>query len=67
MTGPKITVETLKNGQQIHCFHRYCQDSIGNFFMVTHKAMGSLHPSIGEMELYVGHAQGHGQFASEYR
>jgi hypothetical protein len=48
MTGPKITVETLRNGQQIHAFHRYCQDSIGNFFMVTHKAMGSLHPSIGK-------------------
>jgi len=50
MTPPQIRVNSLEKGQRVHAFHRYCQDPHGNFFMVTHKSMGSLHPSIGKTD-----------------
>lgn len=47
---PQIRISYLTEGQEVHCFHRYCQDPNGNFFMVDHKSMGSLHPSVGRTD-----------------
>ena len=48
--GPQIRITYLSEGQEVWCFHRYCQDPNGNFFMVDHKSMGSLHPSMGKTD-----------------
>ncbi|CAD7923226.1 unnamed protein product [Amoebophrya sp. A25] len=48
--GPTVRVRQLHENQEVHCFHRYCQDPNGNYFMVDHKTMGSLHPSMGRTD-----------------
>jgi len=59
--APPIKVNRLTIGQKVHCFHRYCQDPQGNFFMVQNKTEGALHPSIGKTDGWT-----HGIVAEEW-